>query len=1212
MYKPSKTYSYNVMHSTDGDTRAIRAVVKAPAFIKAVPKDGRIVDSKKQTPIHLAVISVKKSTSHKILLTLAESQIPINPFVKDKRGKQARDYINKQDSRNKDLENAARIFHSLTGGIGKGKKKKSRSDSDSSPLVTPDSSGIATLNKTPSNTSQSKTSTEVASIEEKPNMPQSKAESSMPEGIEESDMSDSTSEKLNMPESKEPEEVSNMHEEPSCNDELENKKEKQCMPTGKEESCVRQESNKHEGSLSSASKKTTASIEKDSIAKRDYEQLTLQEKLAKQLNRIYANRAEYFTAPPMPSSEGERFYDQASDTEKEQSSSEKVPEAAPISATPSQPECAESEEENTGFSLPDALLGLCIDDLPWEVEISKQAFAFFKDSKKYPQALRLNAARTIYRLAEGKRDPKIYAKPVGASDMHIYRAKFGQKKGGGRILWQKAIQFSSRLTANEGCNLYTQVIRVWSVVPHHDRLSRTISQIESSYKRGEQATTCHFLLHQELMQPKKEPAHVVGGEAIEFPMIFIDDSFDCQSRPDVQIQRFVPAASLKEGELNVTTFYPFSNNLIKSSLKCTNKRLDFPFKVWSKEHEIISLDYTKPILLLGRSGTGKTTCCLYRLWNEFKNFWDPTVRHDYKSARKTEVERTPVSVTEDPAEENNPPCTQLPFEDGCSQSTYCHSLDSRDQHELKEFPEQVVTETNTTADSDSEERPELIEEEQEDDWSKSYSPDSYDQHGLKEQVVTERNTTADSDSEERPELVEEEQEDDSKLHQVFVTKNYVLCDQVKKFFYNLAEGHEFLAEHMKYEAVDVPNSLDKIEDHHYPLFLTARQFYILLDNSLEEEKFFPRDAEGHMKYTIESTDYDHEDFGTLLDLEESEDEEEEDIMVHSHSLQQRPSRKQSDRWVEVTSLYFEKNIWPDISHQCGAKGLDPILVWTEIQSFIKGSEEALRNNSHLSFKEYQAVGRSKAPKFVEQRNTIFKAFECYQKYCQNQRHSIFLFDECDLVQSLYKRLCKAKDVPWSIHSFYIDEVQDFTQLELATFLCCCRDPNSMFFTGDTAQSIMRGIVFRFQDLQSCFYRLNKFVPEVQVPEKPYILTTNFRSHSGVLHLASSVIDLLQEFFKDSVDYLPKDKGMFQGPTPILIESCEVSDLALLLSANKRESSTIEFGAHQAIVVRSKHEVHPMLQGAIVLTIFEAKGLEFDDVLLYNFFKDSPVSVSATE
>ena len=31
-----------------------------------------------------------------------------------------------------------------------------------------------------------------------------------------------------------------------------------------------------------------------------------------------------------------------------------------------------------------------------------------------------------------------------------------------------------------------------------------------------------------------------------------------------------------------------------------------------------------------------------------------------------------------------------------------------------------------------------------------------------------------------------------------------------------------------------------------------------------------------------------------------------------------------------------------------------------------------------------------------------------------------------------------------------------------------------------------------------------------------------------------------------------------------------------------------------------------LRLGLILTIYEAKGLEFDDVLLYNFFKDSQV------
>lgn len=38
----------------------------------------------------------------------------------------------------------------------------------------------------------------------------------------------------------------------------------------------------------------------------------------------------------------------------------------------------------------------------------------------------------------------------------------------------------------------------------------------------------------------------------------------------------------------------------------------------------------------------------------------------------------------------------------------------------------------------------------------------------------------------------------------------------------------------------------------------------------------------------------------------------------------------------------------------------------------------------------------------------------------------------------------------------------------------------------------------------------------------------------------------------------------------------------------------------------KEKIPEELSLALVLTIYEAKGLEFDDVLLYNFFTDSEV------
>ncbi len=361
---------------------------------------------------------------------------------------------------------------------------------------------------------------------------------------------------------------------------------------------------------------------------------------------------------------------------------------------------------------------------------------------------------------------------------------------------------------------------------------------------------------------------------------------------------------------------------------------------------------------------------------------------------------------------------------------------------------------------------------------------------------------------------------------------------------------------------------------------------------------------------IASLDYDHEDADILLDLEESDSEDDEVKLIYRPSTsEQLTTRQHSVKWTEVTSLYFKEIIWPKISHN-NIKEFDPMLVWLEIQSFIKGSELTVRKGSHLSLEQYKSVGNRMAPNFSSHRETIYKLFLRYRRFVQNSRHSNYLFDECDLVLDLHNRLKTIPDVSWSIHSVYIDEVQDFTQAELAIFIHCCRDPNSMFFTGDTAQSIMRGIAFRFQDLRACFHRIHSKVPYINVPDEPLKLTINYRSHSGILKLAGSVIDLISEFFKDSIDHLPDDEGMFPGPMPVFLDSCEERDLSLLLSTNKRECSAIEFGAHQVILVQSKEakdRLPDILKGAIVLTIFESKGLEFDDVLLYNFFTDSLVS-----
>lgn len=79
------------------------------------------------------------------------------------------------------------------------------------------------------------------------------------------------------------------------------------------------------------------------------------------------------------------------------------------------------------------------------------------------------------------------------------------------------------------------------------------------------------------------------------------------------------------------------------------------------------------------------------------------------------------------------------------------------------------------------------------------------------------------------------------LHQIFITKNSFLCGLMKKRFYDLAAGIEVAEGHMAYENADLPTSLADVNDQPFPLFLTAREFFILLDNSIPMVSLFSQE-----------------------------------------------------------------------------------------------------------------------------------------------------------------------------------------------------------------------------------------------------------------------------------------------------------------------------------------------------------------------------------
>ena len=305
-----------------------------------------------------------------------------------------------------------------------------------------------------------------------------------------------------------------------------------------------------------------------------------------------------------------------------------------------------------------------------------------------------------------------------------------------------------------------------------------------------------------------------------------------------------------------------------------------------------------------------------------------------------------------------------------------------------------------------------------------------------------------------------------------------MCNEVQKNFRELMHACDIAKNHVEIEAQNLPNKLQDVSEYQFPLFVTSRQLLLMLDASLEPPHFFERAEDGSLKVDIQGWTDGDGPLSILPLLQENSDEEtdsEEEDDPDFLQDEEEPandnskSRKKKDPRKEMTYELFAETIWPHINKGVGKK-YHPSLVWTEVMSFIKGSYEALSKSSgHLNKKEYTELGRKRAPNFSGEREEIYTLFMRYE----HARKQKFLFDETDLVRDIFHRLCIQGELDWVIHQIFVDETQDFTQAELCLLLRLCQNPNEMFLTGDTAQSIMRGISFRFSDLKSLFFFASK-------------------------------------------------------------------------------------------------------------------------------------------
>ena len=161
--------------------------------------------------------------------------------------------------------------------------------------------------------------------------------------------------------------------------------------------------------------------------------------------------------------------------------------------------------------------------------------------------------------------------------------------------------------------------------------------------------------------------------------------------------------------------------------------------------------------------------------------------------------------------------------------------------------------------------------------------------------------------------------------------------------------------------------------------------------------------------------------------------------------------------------------------------ISPVVVWSEIQSCVKGSA-----NSHIypgyylpKYIYYATDGDKKNFLTQEKKMRIFDIFGKYERW----KRQAGGYDFMDVVNYALNSINAGNYSGVPIHYMMIDEVQDLTHATILLFMKITT--MNLFFSGDTAQTIAKGVGVRLSDLQNLFKIVNEESKNKGVKKEPW-------------------------------------------------------------------------------------------------------------------------------
>ena len=261
-------------------------------------------------------------------------------------------------------------------------------------------------------------------------------------------------------------------------------------------------------------------------------------------------------------------------------------------------------------------------------------------------------------------------------------------------------------------------------------------------------------------------------------------------------------------------------------------------------------------------------------------------------------------------------------------------------------------------------------------------------------------------------------------------------------------------------------------------------------------------------------------------------------------------------------------------------------AFEEIRGVITAPAEGVLDRA-----AYCALGVRQSIFPPQQRDTIYDLFEKYRAWLG----SAGLFD-----LNLTAHVWQGRAAP-RYDFVVIDEVQDLTPVQLALVLRTQKKAGQFLLCGDSNQ-IVHPNFFSWAQVKQLFWN----EPALAERQELRVLASNFRNGREAARVANQLLKIKQQRF-GSIDresnYLVRAVGAEAGAVHLLADQ----DAALKdLDRQIRQSTQV------AVLVmhdEDKAEARKVFSTPLLFSIHEAKGLEYENIVLYRFVSDHRVEFS---